>query len=449
MQIILKSVDELTPYDRNPRRNDRAVDKVAASIKEFGFKAPIVIDTKNEIVCGHTRYKASQKLNLTQVPCIMADDLTPDQIKAYRLADNMVAEFSEWNNDLLTIELADIPLDMTEFGFADPAGDDNTEAEEDNYDTTPPAEPTVSPGDLYYLGEHRLLVGDATKPEDMARLMGDAQADLVLTDPPYNVNYADKEAMLARSTKYGNDRVEKGHAVGINNDHMADTEFHDFLNVCFANVHAYTKPGGAAYIFHAGKEAVNFITTFRNHFNFYQTLIWVKHHLVLGRLDYHYRHEPILYGYKEGAKRYFTDDRTNTTVIEDKVDFKKLTKAEAVKMLQDIYEGQAHTDVLVENKPERSELHPTTKPIKLLARLIRNSSRQGEVVLDCFLGSGSTMIACEQLGRKCYGMELDPKYAQAAIDRYIKFKGTPDGVFLIQGDKKIPYRELQNDMDMQ
>ncbi len=375
MQIVYKRLDELKPYKRNPRNNDGAVDAVAASIKEFGFKVPIVIDTKSEIIAGHTRLKAAQKLGLAEVPCIIADDLTPDKIKAFRLADNKTAELAEWDFELLQLELEDINLDMSEFGFnTTPAP---AEPYEDNYEPEPPAEPKTKPGELYKLGRHTLLCGDATKAASYAKLTGGGLLDLLLTDPPYNVDYEGK-------TK---DKLK------IENDKKDDASFFEFLSDAFENAAEALKPGGVWYIFHADSEGENFRRAAREKLGkVRQCLVWNKNTIVLGRQDYQWKHEPCLYGWKEGDAHYFVDDRTQATVIN-------------------------------EDKPARSAEHPTMKPVKLIARFIRNSTRPGETVLDPFGGSGSTLIACEQLGRTCYTMELDPKYCDVIIDRWEKLTG--------------------------
>ncbi len=375
MQIINKVIDELKPYNRNPRKNDGAVDAVAASIKEFGFKIPIVIDTDGEIIAGHTRFKAAKKLGLKEVPCIIADDLTPDQIKAFRLADNKTAELADWDFELLQLELSDIQLDMTDFGF------DTTlpgEAYEDNYEPEPPEEPKAKLGDIYKLGAHTLLCGDATSALSYTNLgRGGALFDLLLTDPPYNVDYEGK-------TK---DKLK------IENDKKDDASFFEFLSDAFRNAAEALKPGGVWYIFHADSEGENFRKAAREQLGkVRQCLVWNKNTIVMGRQDYQWKHEPCLYGWKDGAAHYFIDDRTQATVIN-------------------------------EDKPARNAEHPTMKPVKLLARLIRNSTRPSESVLDPFGGSGSVLIACEQLGRVCTTIEFDPRYCDVIIDRWEKLTG--------------------------
>lgn len=406
MEIEEVKLQDLRPYERNPRKNEAAVPVVMESIRNFGFKVPLVIDKDNIIVCGHTRYKAAKRLGMNTVPCIRADDLTPEQIRAFRLVDNRAAEMSEWDIDLLDIELEDITdIDMGIFGFEEEP--EEPEAEEDDYQVQLPVEPKTKLGEMYRLGDHLLLCGDSTDQAAVERLFADGKsADLVITDPPYNVAY-------------------HGKAGSIQNDDMEDNEFHEFLRSAFTAMSSVMKPGGVFYIWHADSEGYNFRRAVRDSgIEYKQCLIWVKNYLVLGLRDYQWQHEPCLYGWKPGAAHYFIDDRTQTTVIEDKhKDFRKMRKEELVKLLEDMTADKVSTTIIHEDKPARSDEHPTMKPIKLLALGIKNSSRPGEIVLDIFGGSGSTMIACEQLGRQCRMVELDPKYCDVIIDRWERLTG--------------------------
>ena len=395
MNIINLKLDQLHPYENNPRKNDEAVKYVAESIKEFGFKVPIVIDKNNVIIAGHTRYKAAKKLKLTEVPCIVADDLTEEQVKAFRLADNKVGE------------LADLNMNMDVFGFEEFDIEDNApDVEEDYYEPDPPNEPKSKPGDIFKLGEHFLMCGDSTKYEDVMKLLDNDTVDLVVTDPPYNVNY-------------------EGTAGKIENDNMSSVQFLEFLTDAFANIEAALKPGGAFYIWYASREHINFEQALiNNNLQVREQLIWVKNSLVLSRQDYHWRHEPCLYGWKDGAAHYFVDDRSQTTVFEDKPDIEKMSKGEMKQLLKSIYEEDGiSTSILHEAKPTSNDQHPTMKPIKLIGRLVANSSKKHEKVLDLFGGSGSTLIACEQLNRKSYTMEYDPKFVDVIIDRWEIFTG--------------------------
>ncbi len=407
MRITQVKTSDLKPYKNNPRKNDGAVDAVAASIREFGFKVPIVIDKDRVIVAGHTRYKAAIKLGITELPCIVADDLTPKQIKAFRLADNKTAELSEWDIELLNIELGDIQLDMSAFGF-DTALTDG-EVHDDNYEPEPPVEPNTKLGDVYRLGDHMLTCGDATNTVDYAAIMGDGLCDLILTDPPYNVDY-----------EGGTDKHLK-----IENDNLSEPAFADFITAAFKCASEHLKPGGAYYIFHSDTYGEIFRKAAREQIgDIRQCLIWNKNAIVLGRQDYQWKHEPILYGWKSGGAHYFVDDRTQSTVYADEpIDLSKLKKAEAIKLLEEIYSESFNTTVINENKPVRSTEHPTMKPLRLVGRLIKNSTRSGETVLDPFGGSGSTLIACEQLGRKCFTIEYDPRYCDVIVDRWETYTG--------------------------
>lgn len=378
MDIINIALKDLKPYENNPRKNDDAVKYVAESIKEFGFKVPIVIDKDNVIVAGHTRYKAAKKLGMTEIPCIIADDLTDEQIKAFRLADNKVAEKAEWDFDLLNTELDDIiDLDMELFGFEDALQDDAEEAVEDEFEVELPAEPKSKLGDIYQLGDNRRMCGDSTVLEDVEKLMGGVQADMLLTDPPYNVNYEGK-------TK---DKLK------IKNDKMDNDNFRQFLIDAFSNADMVMKPGAVFYIWHADSEGYNFRgACFDVGWTVRQCLIWNKNSMVMGRQDYQWKHEPCLYGWKEGAGHLWASDRKQTTVINF-------------------------------DKPTRNDMHPTMKPIPLFDYQIKNNTKGGDVVLDLFGGSGTTIMACEQNGRRGYSMEYDPRYVDVIVDRWEKFTG--------------------------
>lgn len=378
MDIINIALKDLKPYENNPRKNDDAVKYVAESIKEFGFKVPIVIDKDNVIVAGHTRYKAAKKLGMTEIPCIIADDLTDEQIKAFRLADNKVAEKAEWDFDLLNTELDDIiDLDMELFGFEDALQDNAEEAIEDEFEVELPPEPKSKLGDIYQLGNNRLMCGDSTVLEDVEKLMGGEQADMLLTDPPYNVNYEGK-------TK---DKLK------IKNDKMDNDNFRQFLTDAFSNADMVMKPGAVFYIWHADSEGYNFRgACFDAGWTVRQCLIWNKNSMVMGRQDYQWKHEPCLYGWKEGAGHLWASDRKQTTVINF-------------------------------DKPTRNDMHPTMKPIPLFDYQIKNNTKGGDVVLDLFGGSGTTIMACEQNGRRGYSMEYDPRYVDVIVDRWEKFTG--------------------------
>lgn len=394
MKIESVAIDKIIPYEKNPRKNDVAVDAVAASIKEFGFKIPILLDKNGTIIAGHTRLKAAIKLGLKEVPCIYADDLNEEQVKALRLADNKTAELADWDFDLLNDELLDIiDIDMTSFGF-EKLLDARPDLEDEEYfdvDAEVPA--IVKAGERYQLGNHILMCGDSTNKEDVTKLLRGGVADLLLTDPPYNVNYSG-------GTK---DKLT------IANDDMDDSSFYQFLIDAFANADSVMRPGAAFYIWHADSNGL----TFRRACNdagwkIRQCLIWVKNSMVLGRQDYQWKHEPCLYGWKDGASHYFVADRTETTVREDELEA-------AI--------DEEKTTILRYNKPTSSKMHPTMKPVKLIGDLIYNSSRKDDNVLDLFGGSGTTLIACEETDRNCYMMEYDPHYCDVIISRWEALTG--------------------------
>lgn len=381
MKVEAKSIDEIKPYENNPRDNDDAVDAVANSIKEFGCQQPIVVDNEGVIIAGHTRYKAAQKLGLKHVPVVVADNLTPDQVKAYRLADNKTAELADWNMDLLNDELDQIrDIDMSDFGFDDLDSlelEDADTAKDDNFDEATPTEPKSKPGQIYQLGRHRLMCGDSTNKSDVKELMGGYQADLLLTDPPYNVDYT-------RKTKT---------AMKIVNDHLKDDDFYKFLYSAFDCAKENMKDGAAYYVWYASSQAINFRRALNDAgMKVRQQLIWEKNQIVIGRQDYQWQHEPCLYGWNEDGSHAWYSDRKQSTVL--------------------------HFD-----KPQRSDLHPTMKPIPLFDYQIKNSSKSGDIVLDLFGGSGTSIMACEQDGRTCYTMEFDPKYVDVIINRWEEFTG--------------------------
>lgn len=423
MNIKYQKISDLIPYVNNPRYNDDAVDAVAQSIDKFGFKVPIIVDRNNEIVAGHTRLKAAQKLGLEEVPTIIADDLDENQVRAFRLADNKVSELSTWNTELLEKELLNVDdIDMTLFGFDELIKDfDLQDIEEDNFNGVfdDEYEPTAKYGDVYQLGNHRVMCGDSTNKEDVRTLMNGDKAQLVVTDPPYNVavNVGDVEDLKKRNRRTDGKIIQ--------NDAMSDDDFVRFLTDAFSTMNDSMIEGGVFYIWHADNTRYSFETAILNNgLSVKQTLIWVKNSLSMGRQDYQWKHESCLYGWKNGASHYFINDRTQTTVLEDKPNINRMSKDELkeyVKELQSVID--AGTTIIREDKPAISSEHPTMKPIKLLAHSIRNSSKRGDIVLDLFGGSGSTLIACEQLDRVCYMMEYDPRYVDVIIKRWEEYTG--------------------------
>ncbi len=418
--IVMKPWSEIKPYDRNPRKNDDAVDAVANSIREFGFKQPIVVDRDLVIIAGHTRWKAAAKLKLKEVPVIIAEDLSEEQANAYRIADNSTGELAEWDLDLLSNELENISYDMADFGldFIQVGETDPDDVEEVDVPDVP-EETTAERGQIYRLGDHFLMCGDSTDPEDVKRLMAGGEADMVVTDPPYNVDYAGKNEALSTLDKQN--RITRE----IENDKMSSDAFDEFLKKAYQNLSNSLKAGGAFYIWYAQNNTRNFYHAFEDtELEVHQALVWVKNNIVLSRSDYQWQHEPCIYGWKTGAGHYYVDDRSQHTVTEYPAEneLKNKTPAELRQIIHDLLQA-VPTDVLKEDKPQVSELHPTMKPVKLIARQIANSSRVGETVLDLFGGSGTTLMAAEQLGRKARLMEYDPHYVDVIIARWEEYTG--------------------------
>lgn len=408
LEITYMPVEQLTPYKNNAKLHPQEqIDEIKASITEFGMNDPIAVcGEDNTIVEGHGRLIACQQLGIETVPVIRLDHLTEDQRRAYTLVHNKLTMNTDFDLEMLQKEIQEISLNMDDFGFDD-IDESMPEIEEDDWDLNqeePAPEAKSKLGEIYQLGNHRLMCGDSTSIDDVKKLMDGQTADLLLTDPPYNVDYVGKTA----------------DALKIQNDSMADTEFLKFLTDVFKAADGVMKPGAPFYIWHAETEGNCFRNACQNAgWQIRQILVWVKNTLVLGRQDYQWQHEPCLYGWKDGAGHYFIYDRTQTTTLNEKpLDLDKLTKEEAIKLIKRIYKEAGETTVIRENKPASSRIHPTMKPVALFARLINNSSKPKENVLDLFGGSGTTMMACEQLGRKSFIMELDPHYVDAIIERW-------------------------------
>ncbi|MBU6428996.1 MAG: DNA modification methylase [Cyanobacteria bacterium REEB65] len=378
-------IAKLQAWDKNPRKNDAAVEKVADSIRRFGFGSPILARRNGEVIAGHTRLKAALKLGIDRVP-VRYLDLDPADARLLALADNKLGEIAEWDEALLAEILKEFdPADAAIAGFGAKEVADllaeiaQPEAFNGDPDDAPelPAEPTAKPGDLWILGRHRLLCGDSTDAAVVARLMGGQQADMVFTDPPYNVDYVGK-------TK---------DALRIQNDAMSDAEFYQFLLAVHQNMLAHTRPGCAIYVCHSDSAGMIFRRALVDAGWLHkQCVIWVKQSIVMGRQDYHWQHEPILYGWAPGAAHEWHGDRKQSTVWNI-------------------------------DRPSRSEEHPTMKPVELVERALANSAPRAGRVLDTFGGSGTTLIACEKTGRSAFLSEIDPRYCQVIIDRWEKFTG--------------------------
>ena len=414
---------DVTPYERNAKEHpDEQIKVIANSIKRFGWQQDCVITRDNVLVIGHGR-----RLAAMQIGCKMpvhrvdkdADELTDEEIKALRLADNKTNE-SAWNFETLDAELQALDMagmDMTEFGFDDiPRGGIDSESTiEDDYDVDAPVEPKAKRGDIYRLGRHRLMCGDSTSAEDVARLMDGEKADMLLTDPPYNVNLGSQPTPTESNIR------------AILNDNMDEREFIRFLTKALQNADYNMRPGAAYYIWYTGLHHIEFESAVRavEDFKLHEQLIWVKSHFVLGRnSDYQWMHECCLYGWKDGAAHYFTDSRAESTVIEDgAVKLSTMKKGEIIALCEKLMGLNKAQTVLRADKPNTAEMHPTVKPQALLVPLVCNSSERGWKVLDPFGGSGSTIIACQQNARQCYTMELDPHYVDVIIARWETFTG--------------------------
>ena len=366
-------------------------------------------------MAGHTRVKAAKKLGMDKVPCVVADDLSEEQLKALRLADNKVGEFAEWDLDLLGQELdeikADFDIDMSEFGFdlEDLSFDESKKELEEDEVPEPPKEPKSKLGDIWQLGEHRLICGDSTDVNVIDRLMDGVKADLVVTDPPYNMGYEG-----AGNTK---DRNSKR----ILNDKMPENKFEEFLGDVYTAYFLSMKDGASIYVFYKELGSGVFMRKMRDSgLTYKQELIWVKSQLVLGGSKYQSMYEPCLMGCKGKSIKKWNGKRNQKSVIET-IDF--MSENELRNVIKELLTDADDIDVIREKKQLVNDLHPTMKPIRLLAKLIRNSSDKGDVVMDLFGGSGSTLIACEQLNRKCYMCELSPAYVDVIIQRWENLTG--------------------------
>ena len=394
----LVSIDKLVPYQNNARTHSpEQIKKLQSSLREFGFVNPVLIDKDYGIIAGHGRVEAAKAEGLKEVPCVFVDYLTTAQKKAYILADNRLALDAGWDEDLLKLEieeLEELNFDLDFTGFSSAELDDlfsEEKSKEDEFDLDKALEEKsfVQTGDLWLLGKHRLLCGDSTKAEDVRRLMDGKKANVLITDAPYNVNYSG------------------GTGMKIKNDNLSSENFYNFLFAAFKNAYDNLVDGGVAYLFHGCSESVNFYNASVNAgFKYVITCIWVKNALVLGRGDFQQRHEPCIYAYKATGKKRFYGDRKQTTVWEF-------------------------------DRPTKSSLHPTMKPLPLISYPMRLSSEANSLVLDLFGGSGTTLIAAEQLGRICFMMEIDPKYASAIVRRYAAWKGGMNEIKLVREGKVI------------
>lgn len=385
LQIIYRNPSDLKGYEKNSRtHSEDQIERIQASINEFGFINPVVIHSDDVIVAGHARVEAAIALGIKEIPTINASHLTKTQMRAYVIADNRLAELSDWDEDILKGELSDLmglDFDINLTGFDDDYFDLSADGilEEDRIDNTeiePPENPVTRKGDVWIMGNHKVMCGDSLSPESIAELCGD-KVDLWITDPPYNVAY----------------QGGTSEALTIQNDDMEDSDFRKFLTGAYIAADGVMKDGAVFYIWHADSEGYNFRGACIDvGWQVRQCLIWQKNTFVLGRQDYHWQHEPCLYGWKSGAAHNWYSDRTQTTLLEF-------------------------------DKPQRNDVHPTMKPLDLFKYQIENSSKRGDIVLDSFGGSGTTLIACESLGRKARLMELDERYVDVIVKRWQEFTG--------------------------
>ena len=404
-EMTLVSIDKLIPYINNARTHSpEQINKLRSSLREFGFINPVIVDKDYNIIAGHGRVIAAKAESFTEVPCVLVDHLTEAQKKAYIIADNRMALDAGWDEELLRVEIEALQaeaFDVSLTGFDDKEISDlfkgqEPEVKDDDYDLSAALEKAsfVERGDVWYVGKHRLVCGDATSPEDVALLMDGHRANLIVTDPPYGVSFRSASGLT------------------IQNDSIKNEEFYQFLYKAFANMVAHMENGGSAYVFHADTEGLNFRSAFVDAgFHLAGVCIWAKNSLVLGRSDYQWQHEPVLYGFLKNGKHSWYSDRKQTTIWNF-------------------------------DKPKRNANHPTSKPLDLLSYPIKNSSQENAIVLDTFGGSGSTLMACEQTNRICFMMELDEKYASVILRRYVENTNNADGVYVLRGGQRIPYSEL-------
>lgn len=404
MQLV--ATEKLVPYVNNARTHSaEQIMKLRSSLREFGFINPIIIDKDYNIIAGHGRLMAAKDEGIREVPCVFVDYLTEAQKKAYILADNRMALDAGWDKELLKVEIEalqaeDFDLGLTGFGEKELASffDADNDVHEDDFDVDAELEkpPVTKTGDVWLLGRHRLVCGDSTKEKTYTTLMKGEQANLVVTDPPYNVNY-------------------QGTAGKIKNDNLQNDQFYTFLLSAFTCMEKAMAKDASIYVFHADTEGLNFRKAFdAARFYLSGTCIWKKQSLVLGRSPYQWQHEPCLYGWKKNGKHQWYSDRKQTTIWEF-------------------------------DKPQKNGDHPTMKPVPLIAYPIKNSSMTNCIVLDPFGGSGSTLIACEQTGRICRTIELDEKYCDVIVKRYIEQVGTTENVSVIRDGKTIPFDALEVD----
>ena len=412
-EMKMVETSKLIPYVNNARTHSQEqVNKLRGSLREFGFIKPVIIESDFNVIAGHGRLMAAKEEGIEEVPCVLVDYLTEAQKKAYILADNRYAQDAGWDEEMLKLEieaLEGMDFDVSLTGFdnqeiADLFADgESTGAEDDDFDLSDALEKAafVERGDVWVVGRHRLMCGDATSPEDVATLMDGKKANLIITDPPYNVAF------------------ESSDGLSIKNDKMENEKFYEFLLAAFKNMAEHLEKGGSAYVFHADTEGLNFRKAFIDAgFHLSGCCIWVKNSLVLGRSDYQWQHEPVLYGFLQNGKHYWSKNA-----------------------------GRSQTTIWNFDKPKKNKNHPTSKPLDLLAYPIGNSSQENAIVIDTFGGSGSTLMTCEQTNRICHTMELDEKYASVILRRYVEDTDDAENVYVIRNGEKLMYSDLVKEVD--
>lgn len=432
-QIEMWKIKDVKPYENNPRNNDDSVAAVAESIKQFGFKQPIVVDSNGVIIVGHTRLRAAKRLKLKEVPVIVADDLSEEQTKAYRLADNKVGEGSTWDIDKLEEELKNITdIDMGLLGFADFSdifpGDNTESIDGDSIEEILESEECfVEKGDIWYLGRHRLMCGDSTIDSDVDKLMDGEKADLIVTDPPYSMALKD-DVNDTEESLHGDDLTEEG--------------FEAFIQAAYQNMKRTIKSGKSLYVFHSYHAVDTFVREFKKSGMVYQqNLVWAKPSFSLSGSLYQHQHELILFGRNGGkaADQTWNSGRSDGDVIETPIEqMSRQQLEEAYSQLKAFVAGT----VIYADRNTDEKIHITMKPTPLLVELIRNSSNQGELVQDLFCGSGSTIVACEECNRTCYAMEYDELFATRTIKRIANIVGM-DNVYCDRNGKRITMREAK------
>lgn len=409
MEIKQIEIGKIKPYERNAKKHDsKQIKNVAESIKQFGFVQPIVIDKDYNIIIGHCRFEAAKRLKYSEVPCLYAENLSQDQVDKLRLLDNKLNE-SDWDMDLLAEDIPGLDFSGFDIDWDLEENDDKEIVEDDIPDL--PEEPVSKLGDVYQLGNHRVMCGDSTKIADVKTLLGDVEfADLVVTDPPYNMGYQGA----------GNTPKEKRKNNKILNDKMSDEDFHKFLRSVYDCYNEAMGDGASIYVFYKELGTGVFMQTMKEAgITFKQELIWVKDHLVLGGSKYQSIYEPCLMGCKGKSIKVWHGGRKQKSVIES-IDF--MGEDELRQTIKDIL-AEDDPDVIREKKTLKNDLHPTMKPVRLIAKFIKNSSDKGQNVLDLFGGSGTTLMAAEQTDKNAFLMELDPKYVDVIVKRWEDFTG--------------------------